>query len=142
MKEDRARWTDLIATSLQVSGLSEEELERKLGWSPGSLGQLLEGEGDLEPDQVLEILGELNEGSRPKRNEAAANARGRTQMVTELLERFGLLGYEPREAAPAPAPSAKPSSLKELEEKVESVLRKAYGEPPAETPGRKTRDES
>jgi hypothetical protein len=127
MKEDRARWTELIATSLQVSGLSEEELERKLGWSPGSLGRLLEGEGDLEPDQVLEILGELNEGSRPRMNEAAVNARGSTQTVTELLERFRLLGYEPGVAA---LPPAERSSLKELERKVESVLRRAYGEPP------------
>jgi hypothetical protein len=131
MAEDRARWAELIATSLQVSGLSEEEVERKLGWSPGFLGQLLGGEGDLEPDQVLEILGELNESSRPRRGEAAINARagGRTQMVTELLERFSLLGYEPREAAPPPA---EPSSLKDLEKKVESVLRRAYGEPPDE----------
>lgn len=132
MEQDRARWAELIATSLQVSGLSEEEVEHKLGWSPGSLGQLLGGEGDLEPDQVLEILGELNESSRPRRGEAAVNAAdtrgggGRTQMVTELLERFRLLGYEPREAAPP----AEPSSLKELEKKVESVLRRAYGEPP------------
>lgn len=140
MEEDRARWAELIATSLQVSGLSEEEVERKLGWSPGFLGQLLGGEGDLEPDQVLEILGELNESSRPRRGEAAANAAnaantragGRTQMVTELLERFSLLGYEPREAAPPPA---EPSSLKDLEKKVESVLRRAYGEPPDEPGG-------
>jgi hypothetical protein len=124
MEEDRSRWVELLATSLQVSGLSEEELERKLGWGPGALGRLLDGEGDLEPDQVLEILGELQESSRSKRSKGTD---GRTQVVTELLERFRLLGYEPRAALPAPA---KASSLKELEKKVESVLRRAYGDLP------------
>lgn len=128
MEEDRARWAELLATSLQVSGLSEMEIERKLGWSPGSLGQLLEGEGDLEPDQVLEILGELNESSLSKRRAGAADlGDGRTQVVSELLDRFRLLGYEQRETPPAP-PEA--SSLEELERKVESILRRAYGEPP------------
>jgi hypothetical protein len=130
MEEDRARWAELLATSLQVSGLSETEIERKLGWSPGSLGQLLEGEGDLEPDQVLEILGELNESSLSKRRAGPTDrdlGDGRTQVVSELLDRFRLLGYEQREAPP-PAPEA--SSLKELERKVESILRRAYGDPP------------
>lgn len=127
MEEDRARWAELLATSLQVSGLSEEALERKLGWSPGSLGRLLDGEGDLEPDQVLEILGELQESSRSRKSKGD----GRTQIVTELLERFRMLGYEPQSATP---PQAKPSGPKELEKKVETILRRAYGEPPG-SPG-------
>jgi hypothetical protein len=133
MEEDRARWAELIATSLQVSGLSEEELERKLAWTPGSLGRLLDGEGDLEPDQVLEILGELNESNRSRKSKEAAGA-GRTQVATELMERFRLLGYETRQAVPPPA---EPSSLKELEKKVESILRRAYGEPPGSPGGGK-----
>lgn len=127
MEEDRARWAELIATSLQVSGLTEEELERRLGWGPGALGRLLDGEGDLEPDQVLEILGELRESSRFRKSR---NGDGSTQVVAELLERFRLLGYEPRAAAPA-----EPSSSKDLEKKVESVLRRAYGEPPGNAGG-------
>src|SRR5215213_1382773 len=99
MEEDRARWAELIATSLQVSGLSEEALERKLAWTPGSVGRLLDGEGDLEPDQVLEMLGELNESNRSRKSKEAVGA-GRTQVATELLERFRLLGYEPRQAVP------------------------------------------
>lgn len=131
MEEDRARWAELISTSLQVSGLSEEELEHRLGWSPGSLGRLLDGEGDLEPDQVLEILGELTEGSRSRKGREAGGA-GRTQATKELLERFRMLGYEPRTAVP---PAVEPSSEGELEKKVEAILRRAYGEPPGGTPG-------
>ena len=129
MEEDRARWAELIATSLQVSGLSEEELESKLGWSAGSLGRLLDGEGDLEPDQVLEILGELQEISRSRRSQSVGDpGQGRTQVVAELLERFRILGYELGKGPPPPP--AESASLKELERKVESVLRRAYGEPP------------
>ncbi len=133
MEEDRARWAELIATSLQVSGLTEEELERKLGWSAGSLGRLLEGEGDIEPDQVLEILGELQESSRSRRSRSGDPGHGRTRVVAELLERFRLLGYELGQAPPPPA--AESASLRELEKKVESVLRRAYGEPPAKPGG-------
>ncbi len=128
MEEDRARWAELIATSLQVSGLPEEELERRLGWSPGSLGRLLDGEGGLQPDQALEILDELNGRSRSERREdTAGTGDDRSQVVTDLLDRFHLLGYEPRAAVPPPA---EPSGPGELEKKVESVLRRAYGEPP------------
>jgi transcriptional regulator with XRE-family HTH domain len=136
MEEDLARWAELLATSLQVSGLSEEDLERRLGWSPGSLGQLLDGKSSLEPDQVLEILGELNEGSRPRRGRGGARTGkprdgedfedDRSQVVTDLLERYRLLGYEPRQAIPPPP--AEPSSIEDLEKKVEAILRRAYGE--------------
>lgn len=138
MEEDRARWAELIATSLQVSGLSEEELEQRLGWSAGSLGRLLDGEGDLEPDQVLEILGELQESSRSRRTRSGGDSgHGRTQVVTELLERFRVLGYELGQAPPLPPAEA--ASLKELEKKVESVLRRAYGEPPRKPGGGSSR---
>jgi hypothetical protein len=134
MEEDRARWAELIATSLQVSGLSEEELEHRLGWSAGSLGRLLDGEGDLEPGQVLEILGELQESSRSRRSRNGGDFMdGRSQVVAELLERFRMLGYELKQAPPPPP--AESASLSELEKKVESVLRRAYGEPPGKPGG-------
>lgn len=124
MEEDRARWADLIATSLQMSGLSEEDLERRLGWTPGSLGPLLEGRNDLEPNQILQILAELDEDSRRVRGEETASF-GRTPVVADLLGRFQRLGYEPFEMS---APK-RVSSAKELERKVGAILRRAYGEP-------------
>ena len=132
MEEDRARWAELLTISLQVSGQTEDELERRLGWSPGSLGRLLDGEANLEPDQVLAILDELDRGPRREmREHAAAYRDDRSQVVTDLLDRFRVLGYEPRTAA-APRP-AEPTNPGELEKQVESVLRRAYGEPPDET---------
>ncbi|HVG07076.1 MAG TPA: hypothetical protein VNM67_05180 [Thermoanaerobaculia bacterium] len=125
MAEDRARWmADLLATSIQVSGLSEEELELRLGWTSGSVARLLEGEGDLPPEQFLRMLGELH-GEGPQGGADLADLEDdRTQVVTNLLDRFQLLGYELTEVAP---PAEGNMNLPELEKRVESILRKAFG---------------
>lgn len=116
---------DLLATSIQVSGLSEEELERRLGWTSGSVARLLEGEGDLGPEQFLRVLGELHGDVKPEgRADFADPEDDRTQVVTTLLDRFQLLGYELKEVAP---PAEGRVSLPELEKRVESILRKAFG---------------
>jgi hypothetical protein len=126
MEEDRARWmAELLATSIQVSGLSEEELERRLGWKPGSVGRILDGESDLDPDRVMEMLRELNERieTGPALREPEDD---RTQVVTDLLERFQDLGYKIQEVPP---PDSGAVDLSSLEKKVESLLREAFGEP-------------
>jgi len=123
MEEDRARWmAELLATSIQVSGLSEKELERRLGLAPGSVARILDGESDLEPDRVLDILSELSEGEGAALQETEDD---RTQVVTDLLERFQLLGYRIREIPP---PSGEVVDLSSLERKVESLLQEAFGE--------------
>ena len=123
MEEDRARWmAEMLATSIQVSGLSEEELERRLGWKPGSVGRILDGTSDFDPGRVLEILSELNEGVEPLPSLREPED-DRTQVVTDLLDRFELLGYQLKEVAPP----AEGVNLPELEKKVESILRKAFG---------------
>src|SRR5262245_52345641 len=106
MADDRARWmADLLDTSLQVSGLSERELERRLGWSAGAVGRILEGEEELDPEEALRVLAELN-------GEAGLDLMddGQTQVVTSLLERYRRLGYEAREVA-APEEDLSVSSL-------------------------------
>lgn len=116
---------DLLATSIQVSGLSEEELERRLGWTSGSVAQLLDGEGDLGPEQFLRVLGELHGDTRLEGSADFADPEdGRTQVVTDLLERFQLLGYELSEVTP---PAEGRVDIPELEKRVESILRKAFG---------------
>ena len=126
MAEDRSRWmADLLDTSLQVSGLSERELERRLGWSAGAIGRILEGEEELDPEEALRVLTELNE-------EAGCDAGsdlhglddGQTQVVTHLLERFRRLGYEAREVA-APEEDLRVSSL---EKRIRTILGEAFGE--------------
>ena len=126
MAEDRARWmADLLATSMQISGLSEEELERRLGWTSGSIGRILEGEEDLDPDEAIRVLSELNGDPAPDAGPDLGDPDdGQTQVVTNLLDRFQLLGYELTEVAP---PAEGDMNLPELEQRVESILRKAFG---------------
>lgn len=126
MAEDRARWmADLLDTSLQVSGLSERELERKLGWSPGAIGRILEGEEDLDPEEALRVLVELNEDTGfDASSEPDGLDDGQTQVVTQLLARFHKLGYETREVA---APDGE-LDLSNLEKKIQAILREAFGE--------------
>ena len=117
MADDRARWmADLLDTSLQVSGLSERELERRLGWTAGAIGRILEGEEELDPEEALRVLAELN-------GEAGLDD-GQTQVVTHLLERFRRLGYEAGEAA---APD-EDLNVSNLEKKIQAILREAFGE--------------
>lgn len=113
---------ELLATSLQVSGLSEEELEAKLGWSPGSVSRLLEGD-ELDPGQVLEVLAELN-GDSSWELGPDNEWDERTQVVTDLVERFHRLGYEAAEVVP----QEKRPTIQELEKRVEAVLRETFGE--------------
>lgn len=113
---------ELLATSLQVSGLSEEELEAKLGWSPGSVNRLLEGD-ELDPGQVLEVLAELN-GDSSWELGPDNEWDERTQVVTDLVERFHRLGYEAAEVVP----QEKRPTIRELEQRVESVLRETFGD--------------
>ena len=123
MADDRARWmADLLDTSLQVSGLSERELERRLGWSAGAVGRILEGEEELDPEEALRVLTELNDEADLDEDHVLDE---HTQVVTHLLDRFRRLGYDAREEAGAPAEEM---DLKDLEKKVMTILRDAFGE--------------
>jgi hypothetical protein len=126
MAEDRARWmADLLATSLQVSGLSEEKLELRLGWRPGSVGRILEGEEDLDPEQAFRVLSELNKDAGVDGGpDLEVQEDGQTQVVADLLERFRHLGYEAREIAPP----EEEMDVARLEKKVQALLRQAFGE--------------
>jgi hypothetical protein len=117
--EDDARWmARLLAASIQASGLSERELERRLGWRKGSLRKILQSSAGVEHQQALEILGALS-GERvfaDLQNEGAGG-------VQSLLERFRRLGYGPE---PEPSPAAHWSGP-ELESRVAEILREAFG---------------
>ncbi len=128
MAEDRARWmADLLATSIQVSGLSEEDLERRLGWTAGSIGRILDGEEELDPEEAIRVLSELNGDPVPRARDSGLDPDdpedGQTQVVTSLLERFHRLGYEARAVA-APEEDV---DVSKLEKKVQAILREAFG---------------
>lgn len=123
MAEDRSRWmADLLDTSLQVSGLSERELERRLGWSAGAIGRILEGEEELDPDEALRVLVELNSDDSADIGPGLDSLDDHTQVVTHLLARFRRLGYD----APEVAAPDEELDLKELEKKVMAILKEAF----------------
>lgn len=120
---------DLLATSIQVSGLSEEELELRLGWRSGSVRRLLEGESDLDAEQVLSILNELNKAAGSAGWASSPQGTSwedeRTQVVTDLVDRFRRLGYATSELS---LPSGGQVDVAELELRVASVLRDTFGD--------------
>lgn len=122
--DEQGRWmARLLEASLQTSGLSEREVEERLGWKSGELGRMLDGAADCGPLQLLAILAELGSERtdiplRPQRRE-----RG-TQMVQELIERFRDLGYGP----PGAAPIAAPPPAADVEKTVEDVLQRTFGD--------------
>ena len=129
MAEDQTLWmTRLLETSLQESGLSEREVERRLGWRRGTLERMLQGEAALSHDQILEVLDVLNRDL-----EMANSHRRRTSgpsMVEDLVDRFRHLGG--RDMGAGALPLEPPVSMADLESHVDSILREAFGLEPDE----------
>jgi hypothetical protein len=115
--------TRLLEASLQSSGLSERELEERLGWEEGLLRRVLDGTAEGRPLQLLAILAELS-AERRGNSTRLRKDRG-TQIVQELLGRFRNLGYgQQPEALPATTASA---ASGDIEGAVEGVLQQAFG---------------
>lgn len=126
MAEDHNGWLlKVLETTFRTSGLSESDLEQRLGWSAGTLGRLLRGEEPCEAHHVVAVLGELHTGSeRTSRREAwKTGGEVEDRMVEDLLDRFERLGYGSGEEI---LPQGEPDSS-ELERRVESALRGAFG---------------
>ncbi|HVR96902.1 MAG TPA: helix-turn-helix transcriptional regulator [Thermoanaerobaculia bacterium] len=124
MAEDETLWmTRLLETSLQEAGLSEREVERRLGWRRGALGRILQGEAALTHEQILEVLDVLNRGSGHRPRTPGSS------MVDDLVDRFRGLGYDAGTAALSLEP---PATRIEMETHVDSILREAFGLEPEE----------
>lgn len=126
MAEDHNGWLlEVLATTFRTSGMSEGDLEQRLGWAGGTLGRLLRGEEVCEAHHVVAVLGELHAGAeRTSRREVWKNGGEREdRMVEDLLDRFERLGYGSGEEI---LPQGEPDSS-ELERRVESALRGAFG---------------
>jgi hypothetical protein len=123
--DEQVRWmARLLEASLQSSGLSEREVEERLGWEPGAFGRLLDGATEWDPHQLLALLAEIgSEGPGSYPSHSRHRERG-TQMVQELIERFRKLGYgQPGVASVVPVPPA----TDEIERTVEDVLQRTFG---------------
>jgi hypothetical protein len=127
MADDEAHWAlQLLETSIQASGLSERQLEKRLGWDKGALGKILHDGGALEHQQVLDVLEVLSrDGRAPGPGEPKGSGGG--PLVGTLLERFDRLGIPAAETASVEPPAAPLPQGDELERRVEKLLAEAFG---------------
>lgn len=127
MADDETDWAaQLLSTSIEASGLSERELEKRLGWKRGTLGKILQSGIALSHHQILDVLAVLSREAREE-GASASGKNGGGPMVGTLLERFNRLGYTTAEP-PARDELAEPSPQgAELERKVEEILADAFG---------------
>jgi transcriptional regulator with XRE-family HTH domain len=118
---EQARWMkQLLESSIQRSGLSERDIEERLGWEPGLIARMINGSAEPGPLHLLQILAEL--GSERDRSRRVAGRE--TRMVEELIGRFRELGYG---AAGATSSAAARLPKDVLEQTVEDVLLGAFG---------------
>ncbi len=123
--DEPTRWMGrLLEAALQSSGLSEREVEERLGWERDLLGRMLDGTADCGAPQLMAILAEIG----PERRGSSPSLRRReepsTEMVQELIDRFRGLPY----GTPGDAPVALPPTPADIEKTVEDVLRRTFGE--------------
>lgn len=110
----------LLESSVQRSGLSERDIEERLGWEPGLIARMMNGSAEHGSLHLVQILAEL--GSERDRSRRVAGRE--TRMVEELIGRFRELGYG---AAGAASPEASRLPEDVLEQTVEDVLLRAFG---------------
>jgi len=122
--DEPARWMGrLLEAALQSSGLSEREIEERLGWEGGLLGRMLDGTAEYGPPQVMAILAELGSERRGSASQPRRREQG-TEMVQELIDRFRGLDY----GTPGDASVVLPPTPADIEKTVEEVLRRTFGD--------------
>lgn len=117
----------MLEAAIQAFGLSNRELETRLGWEEGVLDALLEGKVELEPRHVVKILDGLSlEPEEPAESAGVdLDDDSGSFLVDELISRFERLGYGPAQTA---IPDHPPPNGVELERRIRSVLVKAFGD--------------
>jgi hypothetical protein len=127
MAREEIRWiAQTLQTAVQAFGLSNRELERRLGWHQGAFDDLLEGRVELEPWHVVKILdGMTLEPEEPSSSDDLDLDDRGSFLVDELIGRFERLGYGPAEAS---IPDHSPPNGPELERRIRAVLREAFGD--------------
>jgi hypothetical protein len=124
MATEEIRWiARTLEAAVQAFGLSTRELESRLGWEEGSLDAVLSGRIELEPWHVVKILDGLTDDLATSA-EVDLDDSG-AFLVEELIGRFERLGYGSAELA---LPEHPPPDGPELERRIRTVLREAFGE--------------
>ena len=114
----------MLEAAIQAFGLSERELERRLGWNEGALSDVLAGRVELHSEHVLAILDGLSVAPRAESSSKEDLDDSGSFMVEELIGRSRRLGFDPEESRVSDYP---PPQGAELERRIRTVLREAFG---------------
>jgi transcriptional regulator with XRE-family HTH domain len=113
----------MLEAAIQAFGLTDRDLEKRMGWHEGALSDILEGRAEIHSEHVLAILDGLSLDSRTDGDEDLDESG--SFLVEELIERSRRLGFDPEESA---VPDYPPPDGAELERRIRSVLHEAFGD--------------
>ena len=119
------RILDLLRTLIRILGLSNREIERRVGFSPSYLSRLFGNYLELKYEHVLEISRAL--GITPREFFELAYP-DNAEMPTESMKRIrnvlqNMQPSRPVEVPPKPAPGL---SAEEVERKIQEALRQVF----------------
>lgn len=125
-QNEQTRWVArMLEAAIQAFGLSEQELERRLGWNQGVLSDVLAGRVELHSEHILAILDGLSVTPRAERTGEDDLDDSGSFLVDELIGRSRRLGFDPEESQ---LPDYPPPQGAELERRIRTVLREAFGD--------------
>jgi transcriptional regulator with XRE-family HTH domain len=121
------RILDLLRTLIRILGLSNREIERRVGFSPSYLSRLFGNYLELKYEHVLEISRAL--GITPREFFELAypdNAEAPTESMKRI--RTVLQNMQPSRPVEAPLKSAPGLSAEEVERRIQEALRQVFQE--------------
>jgi transcriptional regulator with XRE-family HTH domain len=125
-QSEQTRWVArMLEAAIQAFGLSERELEKRLGWNEGALSDILAGRVELHSEHVLAILDGLSVAPRAQGSGEEDLDDSGSFLVDELIGRSRRLGFDPEESR---TPDYPPPQGAELERRIRTVLREAFGD--------------
>ena len=123
---ENQRILDLLRTLIRMLGLSNREIERRIGLSPSYLSRLFGGYLELKFEHVLEISqalglepGEIFELAYPKSSKPPSESMEKIRNLINSLQ--------PSRPVAEPAPQPSPGlALDELERRILEAIRKVF----------------
>lgn len=124
--EDLRRYGAVLEELLAVKAMSRRAVEKKLGWSQGTLTKLLQGKNELKVGSLLDILGALNVAPLDFYNRVHNDSQrdsNEPPIVTRIMKSFG-----PSEDGQESLTLPRNLGKDELEALIESVVRRILSE--------------
>jgi transcriptional regulator with XRE-family HTH domain len=115
MESQTARLAKVLKQAIGALGLTQKEVEHRLGLSPGYLSRLFGGQIELKADHVVQIARVLEvEPEEIFRLAFPPSEEQPTHRALRLREAFG-----------APLPETPPASLSTIEKEIERIVKRA-----------------